>query len=151
MAWPLNGAPNAHPKAEQRGSKVVGALEVCAKALQKRTGLVGTILCHVPGFAHSFGFSAWRGIFRAQTSMTTLYSRSAACSAPGLAQEPGPSRCPSPPPRRARSLRFFLMGSRSLRFKIRRQRSHKLADNSSRTKRLLAPRLSETWTASFAT
>jgi hypothetical protein len=27
MAWPLNGAPSAHPKAEQRESKLVGEVE----------------------------------------------------------------------------------------------------------------------------
>jgi hypothetical protein len=33
MDWPLNGAPSAHPKAEQRESKLVGEVGVCAKAL----------------------------------------------------------------------------------------------------------------------
>jgi hypothetical protein len=59
MAWPLCDAPGSHPRAEQRGSKVVGALEVCAKALQQRTGLVSTIRCHVPGFARSFALGPW--------------------------------------------------------------------------------------------
>ena len=40
MAWPLNGAPSAHPKAEQRESKLEGGNGVCAKALQQRTGRV---------------------------------------------------------------------------------------------------------------
>jgi hypothetical protein len=31
----------SHPRAEQRVSKVVGALEVCANALQQRTGSRG--------------------------------------------------------------------------------------------------------------
>jgi hypothetical protein len=59
MTWPLSGASGSDPRAEQRESKVVGALEVCAKALQQRTGLVGTIRCHVPGFAHNFGLHPW--------------------------------------------------------------------------------------------
>jgi hypothetical protein len=36
MAWPLYDASSAHLGAEQRGTKVVGALEVCSKALQQR-------------------------------------------------------------------------------------------------------------------
>jgi hypothetical protein len=50
MAWPLCDASGSHPRAEQRSSKVVGALQVYAKALQQRTGLVSTIRCHVSGF-----------------------------------------------------------------------------------------------------
>jgi hypothetical protein len=33
MAWPLSGASGSGPRAEQHEFKVVGALEVCAKAL----------------------------------------------------------------------------------------------------------------------
>ena len=36
--------------AEQRESKLVGEVGVCAKALQQRTGLVSTTRCHVPRF-----------------------------------------------------------------------------------------------------
>jgi hypothetical protein len=61
MAWPLYDDSGSHPRAEQCGSKIVGALEVCAKALQQRTGLVSTIRCHVPDFAHSFGLGPWTG------------------------------------------------------------------------------------------
>jgi hypothetical protein len=59
MASPLYGASSAYPGAEQRGTKVVGALEVCSKALQQRDGLLGTTRCHVPGFAHNFGLHPW--------------------------------------------------------------------------------------------
>jgi hypothetical protein len=59
MAWPLNGAPSAHPKAEQRESKLKGEIGVCAKALQQRTRLVSTIRCHVSGFVRSFGLGPW--------------------------------------------------------------------------------------------
>jgi hypothetical protein len=45
--------------AEQRESKLVGEVEVWAKALQQRTGLVSTIRCHVSGFVRSFGFGQW--------------------------------------------------------------------------------------------
>jgi hypothetical protein len=48
-----------NPWAEQRGTKVVGALEVCAKALQQRAGFLGTTRCHVPGFAHNVGLHPW--------------------------------------------------------------------------------------------
>jgi hypothetical protein len=37
MAWPLSGASGSGPTAEQRESKLVGEVEVCAKALQQRT------------------------------------------------------------------------------------------------------------------
>jgi hypothetical protein len=55
ITWPLCDALGSGPRAEQRGSKVVGALEVYAKALQQRTRLVSTIRCHVSGFVRSFG------------------------------------------------------------------------------------------------
>jgi hypothetical protein len=45
MAWPLCGASGSHPRAVSSMGpkfKVVGALEVCAKALQQRTGLVSS-------------------------------------------------------------------------------------------------------------
>ena len=42
------------PRAEQRESKLEGEVEVCAKALQQRTGLVSTAWCPDPGFAHSY-------------------------------------------------------------------------------------------------
>jgi hypothetical protein len=51
----INGASGSGPMAEQRESKLVGEVGVCAKALQQRTGLVSTTRCHVPGFAHTFG------------------------------------------------------------------------------------------------
>jgi hypothetical protein len=58
--WPARCmALPAHLAAEQRGTKVVGALEVCPKALQQRDGLLGTTRCHVPGFAHTFGLHPW--------------------------------------------------------------------------------------------
>ena len=60
MAWPLYDASGSGPRAEQRQSKLVGALEVCAKALQQRTGLVSTARCPDPGFAHAtFGLHPW--------------------------------------------------------------------------------------------
>ena len=46
MAWPLCGASGSGPGAEQRESKLVGGVGVCAKALQQWAGLVDTILCH---------------------------------------------------------------------------------------------------------
>jgi hypothetical protein len=54
MAWPLNGAPSAHSKAEQRESKLVGEVGVCTKALQQRTRLVSAVRCPDPGLAHIF-------------------------------------------------------------------------------------------------
>jgi hypothetical protein len=59
MDWPLNGAPSAHPKAEQRESKLEGEIGVCAKALQQRTRLVRAIRCHVSGFVRSVGLGPW--------------------------------------------------------------------------------------------
>ena len=59
MAWPLYGASGSGPRAEQRQSKLVGDVGVCAKALQQRAGLLGTTRCHVPGFARSFGLGPW--------------------------------------------------------------------------------------------
>ena len=59
MDWPLNGAPSAHPKAEQRESKLEGEIGVCAKALQQRAVLLGTTRCHFLGIAHSFGLDPW--------------------------------------------------------------------------------------------
>jgi hypothetical protein len=44
MAWPLCDAPGSHPRAEQRGYKLVGEVGVCAKALQQRAVLLGTII-----------------------------------------------------------------------------------------------------------
>jgi hypothetical protein len=66
MDWPLNGAPSAHSKAEQRESKLVGEEEVCAKALQQRTGLVSTIRCHVSGFVRPVGLGPWVGDVRGE-------------------------------------------------------------------------------------
>ena len=59
MAWPLSGASGSGPMAEQRESKLGGEVEVCAKALQQRTGLVSTAWCPDPGFAHTFGLDPW--------------------------------------------------------------------------------------------
>jgi hypothetical protein len=61
MAWPLSGASGSGPMAEQRESKLVGEVEVCAKALQQRTGLVSTARCPDPGLAHTFGLHPWIG------------------------------------------------------------------------------------------
>ena len=62
MAWPLSGASGSGPMAEQRESKLVGEVEVCAKALQQRTKLVGTARCPDPaGLAHNFGLHPWIG------------------------------------------------------------------------------------------
>ena len=55
--WP--GASGSHPRAEQRESKLVGEVGVCAKALQQRDVLLGTTRCHFPGFAHTFGLDPW--------------------------------------------------------------------------------------------
>jgi hypothetical protein len=49
------GLRRSGPMAEQRESKLQGEVEVCAKALQQRTGLVCTAGCHVSGFVRSFG------------------------------------------------------------------------------------------------
>jgi hypothetical protein len=46
MAWPLSGASGSGPMAEQRESKLVGEVGVCAKALQQWTRLVSTTRCH---------------------------------------------------------------------------------------------------------
>jgi hypothetical protein len=46
-------------RAEQRESKLVGKVGVCAKAMQQRTRLVSTIRCHDPGLAHNFGLNPW--------------------------------------------------------------------------------------------
>jgi hypothetical protein len=52
--------PRLGPRAEQRESKVVGALEVCAKALQhQRAWLESTNRCPDPGLAHNFGLHPW--------------------------------------------------------------------------------------------
>jgi hypothetical protein len=45
--------------AEQRESKLVGAVEVCAKALQQQTRLESTARCPDPGLAHTFGLHPW--------------------------------------------------------------------------------------------
>jgi hypothetical protein len=57
----INGAPSAHPKAEQRESKLVGEVGVFTKALQQRTGLVSTARFPDPGPAHNFGLHPWIG------------------------------------------------------------------------------------------
>ena len=59
ITWPLCDAFGSGPRAEQRESKLEGAVEVCAKALQQRAGFLGTTRCHVPGFAHNFGLDPW--------------------------------------------------------------------------------------------
>jgi hypothetical protein len=43
MAWPLCGVSGSQPRAEQRESKLVGEVGVCAKALQQRAVLVGKL------------------------------------------------------------------------------------------------------------
>jgi hypothetical protein len=57
----LNGATSAHPKAEQRESKLGGEIGVCAKARQQRTRLVSTARCPDPGLRHNFGLHPWIG------------------------------------------------------------------------------------------
>jgi hypothetical protein len=66
MAWPLSGASGSGPTAEQRESKLVGEVEVCAKALQQRTGLVSTARCPDPGFVHTFRLHPWIGDVRGE-------------------------------------------------------------------------------------
>jgi hypothetical protein len=57
MALPAQPGPAL---CEQRESKLVGEVGVYAKALQQRTGLVGTIRCHISaGFVRSFGLHPW--------------------------------------------------------------------------------------------
>jgi hypothetical protein len=69
--WPLSGAPGSGPMAEQRreqrDTKLVGEVEVCAKALQQRTGLVAsTARCPGPGLTHTFGLHPWTGDARGE-------------------------------------------------------------------------------------
>ena len=61
ITWPLCDALGSGPRAEQRESKVVGALEVCMceGAAAQRTGLVSTNRCPDPGLAHNFGLDPW--------------------------------------------------------------------------------------------
>jgi hypothetical protein len=52
---------STHPRAEQRGSKAVGALEVCANEGAAAANWVDKHYnrCHVSGLAHNFGLGPW--------------------------------------------------------------------------------------------
>jgi hypothetical protein len=55
------GASGSDPMAEQRESKLVGEVGVCAKALQQWTRLVSTARYPDPGLAHNVGLHPWTG------------------------------------------------------------------------------------------
>jgi hypothetical protein len=74
MAWPSFDASGSGLRAEQRESKLVGKVGVCAKALQQRTWLASTIRCHVPGFARSFELGPWIADVRGGYNMIVLSS-----------------------------------------------------------------------------